>query len=206
MNRRILLMGIALLAGGCTEERVIYDNTPNAKFAAMLGGKRNASGEVSGAWQVSGHNTSDKPVSEGAQRIAEIIRGQIASPKGLPPDTPGSNLKITTSFDLADQPNSPNGGAPQDTGPYIGVPNLYQHAARRRPVPGTSALPAACFLPPPAPLRKGVFHAHLADLAAAFDGGIAMRLRNPGAGARFRQSLWPPAHHDRQPAGCRLSS
>ncbi len=139
MNRYVPLVSVAVLWAGCTEERVIYDNTPNAKFAAMMGGSRNASGDVTGAWQVSGHDVPNKPASEQAQRIAAILRGQIASPKPLPADTP-SNLKITTSFDLADPPNPPSGGPTQGLGDFM---NSNMPAAPTAPMPAQISGPSA---------------------------------------------------------------
>lgn len=140
------------LAAGCEmERRVIQDNSPNAKFAALFGGSTDTSdGSTSGGmWQVSrGDAPKDqKPVSEQAKRIAELLRQQSSDPRRPRPSLsdPSYNTggwNITTNFQTSEEPAPGNTPPPPLNPPGTGAPIA--------PVlPGGPALPAV----PAAPNR-----------------------------------------------------
>jgi hypothetical protein len=113
MIRTMPLLALCLLLPACaSERRVVVDNSPNAKFAALFGGTTvtsdGSTAPSSGMWQVQQPQApgANKPVSEGARRIAELLRAQAANPNAPRPtlSDPGTNSgwQITTSFQNAD--------------------------------------------------------------------------------------------------------
>jgi hypothetical protein len=141
MPRSCLLLAFALLLPACaTERRVIVDNSPTAKFAALMSGQTTTSDGTSapstGAWQVQ-HNDvpgQNKPVSEQARRIAELLRAQAANPNAPRPtlSDPGTNSgwNITTNFEGAEpirpapsSPTTPNAPTAPPTSPFAAPMN-----------------------------------------------------------------------------------
>lgn len=115
------LGGAVTLAAGCaTERRVISDNSPSAKFASLFEGNTATSNGPSGGgmWQVNrgGAPVENKPVSEQARRIAELLKQQANDPRRPRPSLsdPSYNTggwNITTNFETSDSP------APRNDGP-----------------------------------------------------------------------------------------
>jgi hypothetical protein len=113
MVRGVMVAAALMVLAGCAEERrVLVDNSPSAKFAALFGGQTDTSdGPSSGMWQVQrGDGPGDKrPVSAQALRIAELLKQRAANPSAPPPSLadPGYNTggwNITTNFQTSNDP------------------------------------------------------------------------------------------------------